>query len=100
MIDGTLDDEFTSLCILRHATGVAAVETSDGMLLMVEPGGSLHRLNSTAVSIWQLIDGNRPLGGVIAALAQDYSSSIEEITLGIRTLVAQLGASGLIERNG
>lgn len=50
----------------------------------------LFTLNDSGKAIWDLLDGNRDLNGVIAALADDFESTPGEIEQDVLGLVGEL----------
>jgi hypothetical protein len=50
----------------------------------------LFTLNETGKAIWDRLDGETSLAGVVAALAQEYSASPGEIERDVRGLIEEL----------
>lgn len=50
----------------------------------------LFTFNESGKAIWDLLDGKRDLGGVIAVLSENYESSPDEITQDVLGLVEEL----------
>jgi len=50
----------------------------------------LYALNESGKAIWDRLDGERDLGGVVAALAQDYDAAPSEIGHDVLGLVEEL----------
>jgi hypothetical protein len=50
----------------------------------------LYTMNETGKAIWDRLDGERDLRGVVAALAQDYDAAPDEIERDVRGLVEEL----------
>lgn len=80
---------------------VLRIEADDCALLFDPDNGRVQMLNSTAVDIWQRLDGQRPLHDVIEDLKERYDgvdeTAIRQIMTTIETL-ADLGAVGTWEQ--
>lgn len=50
----------------------------------------LYTLNETGKAIWDRLDGKRDMGGIVAALAQDYQAVPGEIECDVLGLVEEL----------
>jgi hypothetical protein len=50
----------------------------------------IYTLNESASQTWELIDGKRKLSAIIDELAQEFSSSRQDIAKEIKTLVKEL----------
>lgn len=79
---------------------VLRIEDDDCALLFDPDNGRVQMLNSTAVAIWQRLDGKRSLRQVVDALVDEYDG-VDEAAVGqILNLVenlSQLGAVGVWE---
>ena len=80
---------------------VLRVEDDDCALLFDPDKGSVEMLNSTAVEIWRLLDGQRSLTEVVEQLSASYDGFDENATGQVLALVdslARLGAVGVWEK--
>jgi len=59
---------------------------------------AIFALNGVGLRIWELLDGERPLGGVLAALVERFDVPAEEAEADLRSFVARLEAAHLVER--
>lgn len=80
---------------------VLRVEADDCALLFDPDNGRVQMLNSTAVDLWQRLDGQRSLHDVIENLKELYDgideTAVRQIMTTIETL-ADLGAVGIWEQ--
>ncbi len=76
-------------------------EEDDDYALLYDPdSGSVRILNSTAAATWNLIDGRRTLGEVLALLREQYQEldpNAEDQILKLIQGLCQVGALGLPE---
>ncbi len=57
---------------------------------------SIHTLNETGSLIWQLIDGQTPVGRIAEAMCEAYDVTAEEAERDALEFVASLQTAGLI----
>lgn len=75
---------------------VLRIESNECALLFDPDNGRVELLNSTAVAIWQQLDGERSLHEVIANLGELYEG-VDEVAAGqILVLVNKLAALGVV----
>ena len=75
----------------------AAWRVIDGEAVMVLPGtGKVHTLNEVGTRFWELVDGQRTLEEIAAALADEFDAPAERIGADCRTFVEELTARGLL----
>lgn len=73
------------------------VHELDGEALIFDPGtGDTHRLNETALFIWNRCDGSHGVAGIAAALAQAYEVSEDEARDHVRRIVQDFDERGLL----
>lgn len=81
---------------------VLRIEDDDCALLFDPDNGKVQMLNSTAVAVWQLLDGQRTLSQVVDCLGSMYEG-IDDATarqvLGLMESLAKLGAVGVWEQD-
>ena len=81
---------------------VLRIEDDDCALLFDPDNGRVEMLNSTAVSIWQLLNGERSLQEVVERLGELYegidTSAIGQV-LATAEALAELGAVGVWEQD-
>lgn len=58
--------------------------------------GDFFSLSGTARAIWLLIDGTRDRAALVAALANEYAVTSQEVAADVDAFLAQLGSAGLI----
>jgi hypothetical protein len=85
--------------LIRKARA-AFVETTidDETVVMHIDSAEFFSLNSTAGSVWRLIDGERDFSGVVAAVAEEYGQKPEAIAGEVEGLLARLRELGFIEQ--
>ena len=68
----------------------------EGDALILHPeAGTLHRLNGTGTRAWELLDGERSLDTIAAALTDEYEVSAADAINQLAELGAELVAGGL-----
>jgi Coenzyme PQQ synthesis protein D (PqqD) len=68
-----------------------------GDLVLIDPAGrTVHLLNSTAWSLWELCDGRRSAQEVIAEVARRYDVQELEARGGCLDVIARLRAAALL----
>jgi len=81
---------------------VLRIEDDDCALLFDPDNGKVQMLNSTAVAVWQLLDGQRTLSQVVDCLGSMYEG-VDDATarqvLGLMESLAKLGAVGVWEQD-
>ena len=81
---------------------VLRIEDDDCALLFDPDNGKVQMLNSTAVDVWQLLDGKRSLSEVVDCLRSRYEGiddSTAQQVLGLMETLATLGAVGVWEQD-
>ena len=83
----------------RKAEGrFSETEIDDEVVVMNLESGEFFSLTGTARAIWQLIDGTRDRGALLAELAGDFEAEQAEIAADLDPFLETLGAAGLIVR--
>ena len=89
-------------CLAVNPGFVLRIEDDDCALLFDPDNGKVQMLNSTAVAVWQLLDGKRSLSQIIDCLGSTYEG-IDDSTalqvLGFIKSLANLGAVGVWEQD-
>ena len=75
---------------------LTVVELDGEAVIYDEINGDLHRLNPTATLVFSLLDGSTTPRELARDLAEAYGMPVEEVTVQVRGLVQQLGASHLL----
>lgn len=81
---------------------VLRIEDDDCALLFDPDNGKVQMLNSTAVDVWQLLDGKRSLSEVVDCLRNKYEGiddSTAQQVIGLMETLAILGAVGVWEQD-
>ena len=81
---------------------VLRIEDDDCALLFDPDNGKVQMLNSTAVAVWQLLDGKRTLSQVVDCLGgmfEGIDDSTARQVLGFIESLASLGAVGVWEQD-
>jgi len=75
----------------------AAWRVIDGEAVMVLPAtGKVHTLNEVGTRFWELVDGQRTLEQIAAALADEFDAPSERVEADCRAFVEELSARGLL----
>ena len=91
--DGLIDP--STLVVAR--SDVASVEL-DGEIVLYDDGRRrLHRLNPTASTLWQCLDGSATLGEIAADMAEAYDVELTEVLPEVLSLTRSFAAEGLLE---
>lgn len=85
-----------SALLAKAADNLSETAIDDEIVVMNLENGNFYSLTGTGRAIWQLIDGSRTLDAIIAALAEEYSTSAAEIAAEVEAFVSDLTAAGLI----
>lgn len=81
--------------MLRRRAVVERRLENDGVL--IDPAGrTVHLLNSTAWSVWELCDGQRSAHEVIAEVARRYNVQEAQARDGCLDVIARLQAAALL----
>jgi hypothetical protein len=74
------------------------VEALDDEILLYHPGQTrVIALNPTAALLWNLCDGSRTTGEIVAALREAYPEAAAEIPGDVEELIATFKEHGAIE---
>jgi hypothetical protein len=60
----------------------------------------LYTLNKTGRAIWQMLDGQRTLGEVAAALVQEFQTSQAELEADVLGFAAEMARRGILAARG
>lgn len=88
-------------CLAVNPGLVLRIEDDDCALLFDPDNGKVQMLNSTAVAVWQLLDGKRTLNQVVDCLGSMYEGiddSTARQVIGLMENLAKLGAVGVWEQ--
>lgn len=66
-------------------------------LLLNRTSGMQYTLNAVGTVVWELLDGRRPLGAVLGALAEHFDAPEGQLRRDLLALVRVLRAEGLIQ---
>ena len=58
---------------------------------------TLHRLNPSALAIWELCDGDTTEEEIVGAVVEVTDASLSQATEDVRSTLATLRAAGLVE---
>ena len=85
---------------LARSEQVVEVRVGDEALLVDLRSARQHRLNPSALAIWQAVDGTRTPADVVAALAEAHGLAAAEIDAGVRAALDDLLREGAAVRVG
>jgi hypothetical protein len=86
--------------LLRARSDLASAEIDDEIVLYDDAEQRLHRLNSSAATLWRCLDGGATLEQIAADVAEVYGIAKEDAMAGLIDLARQLWAEGLVEALG
>lgn len=93
-------DDLSPESVLRPAAQVV-VEDFDGELVaFVEDSSALFAFNPTASLTWRCLDGEAPLGEIVADLADVFEAPEARVSDDVLTAVGGWWANGLVELRG
>lgn len=58
--------------------------------------GSIYTLNSVGSDVWNLIDGQRPVGEIVTRLQDEYEVDPQALSADIQRLLGEMQQEGLI----
>ena len=61
---------------------------------------AIFALNRVGLRIWELLDGERPLEGVLAGILERFDVPVAEAEADLVAFVGRLEAANLVERRG
>lgn len=82
-----------------HIDGVREYKLGDELLLYAPDSKDAHVLNTSAMAIWQLCDGNRTVAEIIETVAEWLDQSTDELRNDINKGFIELNKNGLLELN-
>lgn len=83
-------------CLAVNPNLVLRIEDDDCALLFDPDNGRVEMLNSTAVAVWQTLDGKRSLQEVIRRLGDFYDGMDESAGQQVLALVENLAGMGAV----
>ena len=83
-------------CLAVNPNLVLRIEDDDCALLIDPDNGRVEMLNSTAVAVWQALDGKRSLQEVIRRLGDLYDGMDESAGQQVLALVENLADRGAV----
>jgi hypothetical protein len=69
-------------------------------VLLNEKTGVYLRLNPVGTRVWELLEQNQPLSGILSALLKDYEVTEERLTQDLFNLIHEMVDNDLIEVDG
>jgi len=80
----------------RFGKGVKLRHDGNGSVMLLIPEGALV-LNASAAAALELVDGTRPLGEIVAAVAERFDVSTDRASEDILELFERLEQRGLVQ---
>ena len=80
----------------RRAAGLTVEHRHDDNVLTT-PDGRAHRLNNTALALWELCDGSTAPSEMVQALDQFFDADRDEIDAAVGRILDDLAELGLVE---
>lgn len=94
-------NEYLTRCLTKSELTVARKIGDEFILVPIRRKAgevkSVYALNEVAARIWELIDGKRSVGQVIAAIADEFDVSSEEAEYDVVELLEQLTSIGALQ---
>lgn len=82
----------------RHRSGASLREEGSNAVLEDRSNQQLHRLNPTALAIWELCDGDTTVPEMVAAVSDLFAAaSVEQLQRDVVGVLRQLTTAGLVE---
>ncbi len=74
-----------------------AVREIDGLMFLMDPDTSeLHGLNDVGSTVWGLLDGQRTVADIAAAVESEYEVGLETATSDVLEFLADMEKKGLV----
>ena len=80
----------------KNSENFIATVVDDEVVLIDMAGGELFSLKNTARSIWDLVDGQKSLAEIVAAIVGEYDVDTTEAEADVRLLLEELESAGLV----
>ena len=90
----------TLATVYRRAADVRYRVLDDEAVVIRQRAGEVLGLNALGARLLDALDGQRPVGEIVAALAADYAVTLPELERDVLAFYAELAALGLIEEQG
>lgn len=90
----------TGETVFRRRQDVVEAPSGDALLFMSMEQGEYFMVDSTARAIWDLIDGERTVDGIVDALVAEYDVDRAACAADVSRFAAELEERGLVERAG
>lgn len=81
----------------RKSADVLELDMGDGFILYNHDSSLVHHLNPTAALVWQVLDGAATVERLASEIADEYGVPMENVTMQVSSLIAELDAMGLVE---
>ncbi len=84
--------------LFKGREGVVKQRASTSLVLLDIESGEYYTLNEVGDRVWELCDGSRTIGEVIAAISREYDASEDIVATDVTELLEELvGANLLVE---
>ena len=80
----------------RRRDGVLSQEAQGQTVLLRMDDGSYYALDDVGARVWELCDGERTLGDVIAALCSEFAAAEKTVRTDVLEFVSQLSGEHLL----
>ena len=97
MTDASRSLSWGESSVPRRSQAVVEQRASESLVLVHIDSGRYYALEGTGDRIWQLCDGERTLGEIIAAVSKHYGEDPATVRGDATELLGQLAAEGLID---
>jgi len=81
---------------LQRQEGVLAQEAQGQTVLLRLDDGGYYALDEVGASIWELCDGQRAVGDIVAALCAEFDAPEETVTADVLEFVGELRRERLL----
>jgi hypothetical protein len=86
--------------VLVPASGVASRESEGELVVVIPRRGRYLVLNGTGAEVFRLMDGQRALDEIAAALSERYGVPLERVRADVLSLAERLLGRGAVRRQG
>ena len=84
--------------LAKMPAAFAETAIGDEVVVMSLATGDFFSLTGTSAAIWRLIDGSRGRDAIVAALADRYVGSGEDIAAQTDAFIAELAGAGFVDK--
>lgn len=87
--------DFLQTRFAKNPDVIARAVENETVLLHLD-SGVYYKLNEVGRAVWDLLDGERDVAALVAAIMKDYDVSAETLTADLQQLFTELEREGLV----